>query len=100
MDAVCPAGVITGGNGGVIGGGGGPSGGGPTHFVVPEDMQHLGIAPIGDPHHASFVNTLIYSQETDGIIMESDELATEIVGEIMPVPETVAQHQEVGFVDA
>lgn len=27
--------------------------------------------------------------------MESDELATEIVGEIMPVPETVAQHQEV-----
>ncbi|OQR77869.1 zinc finger protein-like, partial [Tropilaelaps mercedesae] len=37
--------------------------------------------------------------ETDGIIMESDELATEIVGEIMPVPETVAQHQEVIHMD-
>ncbi|OQR79107.1 hypothetical protein BIW11_05965, partial [Tropilaelaps mercedesae] len=56
MDTVCP--VVTGvtaGAGGAVGGNTGNSsgGGGPAHFVVPEDMQHLGIAPIGDPHHAS-----------------------------------------------
>lgn len=63
MDAVCP--VVTGTGAGGVGSGGSSGGGGPTHFVVPEDMQHLGIAPIGDPHHGSFVNTLIYSQVGD-----------------------------------
>lgn len=35
-----------------------------SQFEVPEDMQHLGIGGIGigDGHHNSFVNTLIYSQ--------------------------------------
>ncbi|XP_018494123.1 RE1-silencing transcription factor [Galendromus occidentalis] len=85
MDPVCHVGAST----------------NPSQFEVPEDMQHLGIGGIGigDGHHNSFVNTLIYSQESDGLIMGSDELATEIVGEIMPVPETVAQHQEVIHMD-
>lgn len=48
MDPVCHVGAST----------------NPSQFEVPEDMQHLGIGGIGigDGHHNSFVNTLIYSQ--------------------------------------
>lgn len=77
MDAVCPvvSGVVAGTGVGGVGAGGSSAGGGPAHFVVPEDMQHLGIAPIGDPHHASFVNTLIYSQVGE---LVSRKITTEV----------------------
>ncbi|KAL3188483.1 hypothetical protein MRX96_003451 [Rhipicephalus microplus] len=65
-----------------------------THFVevVPEDMQTLGTEEeMLPPVSASVVssssiinmNTLIYSQGPDGIIMEGDEIGPDIVGEIV-----------------
>ncbi|KAL1434858.1 hypothetical protein MTO96_001742 [Rhipicephalus appendiculatus] len=65
-----------------------------THFVevVPEDMQTLGTEEeMLPPVSASVVssssiinmNTLIYSQGPDGIIMEGDEMGPDIVGEIV-----------------
>lgn len=65
-----------------------------THFVevVPEDMQSLGTEEeMLPPVSASVVssssiinmNTLIYSQGPDGIIMEGDEIGPDIVGEIV-----------------
>lgn len=65
-----------------------------THFVevVPEDMQTLGTEEeMLPPVSASVVssssiinmNTLIYSQGPDGIIMEGDEIGPDIMGEIV-----------------